>query len=273
MHGRAASDDRHVMTLPHQFRLARPDHPGGHIQIRHRHAAQAQIDRTVMHRRPFHRRWRFPRIGRRDDGQGVQRPQPGDIFNRMVRRPQLAIIHARGLRDQLHIETSVSDVCLDLFQRAAGQKARGAGHERNLPAIRQSRANPDHTLLGDADSDHAVRIFLLKAVELGRADRVIDHRDDAGIFGSQSLQGGDPGVPAILETNGAGGCMGHQTNSSIAWANCAALGMPWCQFALFSMNETPLPLTVLAITANGAVRPIQTRLGFPDPKQRRAVQI
>ncbi len=117
----------------------------------------------------------------------------------------------------------------------------------------QASADADHHLLGDADVDQAVGEALLEAVQLGRSDGVVHDGDDAGSASARCSSVATQAFAAILQPGDGGGGSCHQTSSSMAWAYCASFGTPWCQAATFSMKETPLPLTVLAITQRGLV--------------------
>ena len=83
----------------------------------------------------------------------------------MVRRPQFAISHARGLPDEFDVEPGIDNVGLDLLQRAAGQKAPGCRNKGDAPAIGKARTNANHTLFGDANVDQPVWKFLLESTQ------------------------------------------------------------------------------------------------------------
>ncbi|MNL76665.1 hypothetical protein D3C87_2026680 [compost metagenome] len=87
-----------------------------------------------------------------------------------MRRTQFAIGHARGDADELHIGVGIGEVCLDLFQRATGQKTGCAADEGKLTAIGKAGADAHHVLFGNADIDEALGEFRLEAAELRGAD-------------------------------------------------------------------------------------------------------
>ena len=67
--------------LVRQFGPARLKPPVWNIQGWHRHAGKPDVDWPDMRRRPAHGLLDLPRIGRDEDGQVGQRPQPGEIFD------------------------------------------------------------------------------------------------------------------------------------------------------------------------------------------------
>ncbi len=75
---------------------------------------------------------------------------PGQILDRVMGWAKLAIGHTAAHAAQFHVLVGIGEVGLDLFQAASGEERRRATHERNQTAVRQSRADADHVLLGDA---------------------------------------------------------------------------------------------------------------------------
>src|SRR3546814_5650940 len=104
---------------------------------------------------------------------------------------------------QLHIGEAVGAIGLDLLHRARGQEAGGAADERNLAAIGEPGADADHILLGDADVDQPLGKAVAELAELGRSDRIIDHRDDERVGGGQVLDRADIGDVAIEQGEGS----------------------------------------------------------------------
>ena len=118
-----------------------------------------------MRCRPFHGFGGLPAICRHNDRDVVERAQPGEVFNGVVGRSKLAVGHAGGLPDKLHVEVGVGDIGLHLLQRAAGQKAGCGGNKGDATAVCQTCADADHVLLGNADIDQAIGMLLLEAAE------------------------------------------------------------------------------------------------------------
>ena len=127
-------------------------------------------------------RGRLDRIGRHDHRHVGDRARPREVFDGVMRRPKLAVRHAARNPAELHVVAAVREVGLDLLERAAGQKARGAAGERNLAGAGQTRADADHVLLGDADIDQPVRKPFAELLQVGRADRVVADDDDAAVL-------------------------------------------------------------------------------------------
>ena len=94
-----------------------------------------------------------------------------------------------------------------------------------------------------------VRKRLAECTQVARSHRVVAHRDDPGVGLRQRRKLLGECLPAV--ESGAAVFLAHSANSFIAASTCAALGTLWCHSTPFSMNEMPLPFTVLAITALG----------------------
>ena len=71
---------------------------------------------------------------------------PGQVLDRVVRRAELAVGHARALAAEHDVVLAVGDVGLDLLERAAGQERRGGarrtGSARRWPGRRRRRRGP-----------------------------------------------------------------------------------------------------------------------------------
>src|SRR3546814_2710807 len=134
------------------------------------------------------------------------------------------------------------------------RSAGGAADERNLAAIGEPGADADHCLLGDADVDQPRGKAVAELAELGRSDRIIDHRDDARVGGGQVLDRADIGVAAIEQGDGSAHRSISSSSSRIAWEYCSAFGTPWCQPAWSRMKLTPWPLWGSAIRHSGRSR-------------------
>ena len=259
MHHGAARDEGQIRAVLQQFGLVGREPPARHPLRRNPAARRADIDRSVMPRSPDQRLFHLPGIGRTDHRQLGQGPQPGEILDGMLGGAKVAASHAARLAGQLCVHVGIGDVGRDLFQRPTGQKARGCRDERHFAAVGQTGRHPDHHRFGNTEIDKTVGEFLLETAAFRRPDRVIDHHHNAGIGLGQCEQSGGESIAAIVQADSVGGgsvgggSVGHQTNSCMAVADCAAFGTPWCQAAAFSIKDTPLPLTVSAITHSGLV--------------------
>src|SRR6185503_12279476 len=143
----------------------------------------------------------------------------------------------------------VRDISLDLFQRAASQEARGAACERNLPGAGQAGTHPDEILFGDADINQAIGKAPLELFQVRRAHRIVDHSDDATVLLGERDQGLGECDAAISAFHSS------PSSSTSAAASSSSVGTRWCHSTRSSMNETPRPLFVLAMTHVG--RPAQ----------------
>jgi hypothetical protein len=110
-----------------------------------------------MLRRPGDRRGGLDPVSRCDHRNIRQRPDPGEILDRVVGGAKLAIGHPRTDPDKLHVGPGIGNIGLDLLERAPGQERRGSADIRHLSAVRQAGAHADHVLFGDADIDQAIR--------------------------------------------------------------------------------------------------------------------
>src|SRR5699024_8589010 len=120
---------------------------------------------------------------------------------------------------------------------------------RHQAVGRQACPDADHVLLGDAHVDQPVRERLPEGDQVGGADRVVAHGHHPLVLGGQLDQLlGERGAVVIPGR----GCIGEcHTSSLAARATCSAVGTLWCHSTRSSMNETPLPLIVRAMTATG----------------------
>ena len=140
----------------------------------------------------------------------------------------------------------VGDVGLDLLERAAGEERRGAGDERDPPAVGQAGADADHVLLGDADVDQPLRERLA-----GSRRACSSRRESLTTATIRSSCVGELDQRA-LERVAAVEALAHSSQLLAARAPSARRsGTLWCHSTRSSMNETPWPLIVWAITQLG----------------------
>ncbi|MNL36267.1 hypothetical protein D3C87_1583380 [compost metagenome] len=123
MHHCAIGDDGSIGTLGQNFSLADLETRIIALQRRHRHAADAHEDRAVHGSGRADRLLGLPGVGRHDQRQVVEQPQPGHILDGVVRRPQFAIGDAARLADQFYVDVGIGDVRLDLLHGPAGDEA------------------------------------------------------------------------------------------------------------------------------------------------------
>ena len=127
----------------------------------------------------------------------------------------------------------------------------GAADERDVPAERQARADADHVLLGDPDVDQPVGKLRRERDQVAGADRVVADRDDPLVVAGERDQLLGEGDPAVEGLGTGSDRRAHRASSATAVSSCSAVGTLWCHSTRSSMNETPLPLIVLAMTQVG----------------------
>src|SRR6185312_5146694 len=189
---------------------------------------------------------------------------------------QGAIAHSGADPDQLHRVVGVSDIVLDLLERARGQEARRRDGKNLSPRVSQSGRDPDQVLLGNTDfnqlcrecarksgqarrptgitrNDEQPRVLLCRGLECFREDVEIGSAEgESQLTRPLEGRGGEHrrGRRAHERTASASSAM----DASISPSACAyswSFGTPWCHFATSSMKETPRPFTVSARTAVG----------------------
>ena len=80
---------------------------------------------------------------------------------------------------------AVGDVGLDLLQGAPRQEGSGATDEGDEARAGQAGTDTDHVLLGDPHVDQPLGVSVPEPHEVARADRVVAHRQDPRVRGSQ----------------------------------------------------------------------------------------
>src|SRR5262249_32047420 len=206
-------------------------------------------------------------VRRLDDPDVRERADAGDVLEAHLTVAVLADRDAGVCADELHIGVRVGDRDADRLEAAhdeAGERAR----ERDAPGECEPGADSDHVRLGDAHVERPLRIFLGKIHGHGRLRQVGVDRDDPLVLGPEIEQGFPEG--------GAAGLGRHHffssavssstiarvavsvfkyscqalsvipSTSRIALIASAGFGALPCHSGSFSMNDTPLPLTVCA---------------------------
>ena len=138
--------------------------PGGHTvgkrpvsgHRRYFEPADAQEDRRGRCGRPTHRSAGLGRVGRHHDAEAGDRPQPGQVLDRVVGGTEFAVRDAGAHAAEHDRGLAVGDVRLDLLERPAGEERRRRANERHVSAERQPGADADHLLLGDAHVDQPI---------------------------------------------------------------------------------------------------------------------
>ncbi len=180
-------------------------------------------------------------IGGYDDVEPRQRAQPGEVFDRVVRRAEFPVRHARAHAAEDDGQLAVRDVRLDLLERSARQERRRAADEGDQACVGESGADADEVLFGDADVDEPVGELGLEPVQVAGADRVVADGDDARIRPGELDEFVRERGPVVVG-RGGGRCGGGHASSSRARTTWSAEGTLWCHSTRSSMNETPLPL-------------------------------
>ena len=201
----AAGEQAHIIARAELHGAA-----GGEVVVRRHHRGDLEAADAHEHGRagaggPAQGGARLRGIGRHCDGDVAHRAHPGEVFDRVMRGPQLAVRHAGALPAQHHVMAAVGDVGLDLLERAGGEEGRGGGDERDHPAIREPGGDAHHVLLGDADIDQPVGKFLAERDEVAGADGVVADGDDAAVGARECDQLVAERLPAV-ERRAVGGC-------------------------------------------------------------------
>src|SRR5215475_12323967 len=145
---------------------------------------------------------------------------------------------------------AIGGIGLDLLQSAAGQKRRSRADERDQADVGEAGTDADEVLFSDSDVDHPIGELLTEGDQVARADRVVAHGNDSPVSACQRNELVPECLPAVVR-RGFDETSGHADNSLMAWSICSRLGTLWCHSTRSSMNETPLPFMVLAITHTG----------------------
>ena len=102
-------------------------------------------------------------------------------MQRMVRAAERAVADAGADADERRRNVRVTDVVLDLLQRAGGEEAGRRNAERLFAARRQPGGDADQVLLRDADFDELLGQRLAERAELARAARIAGDGDDVAV--------------------------------------------------------------------------------------------
>ena len=191
------------------------------------------------------------RIGRHDDAEPVDGAQPAQVLDRVMRRPELTIGHARTHAAKYDREAVIGDVDLDLLERPTGQEGTSAADEGNESGVGETRTDADHVLLSDADVDEPFGEQLLEANQVAGTDAVVADSHDAFVGLREFDQRFGEGDSAVKGWRGILDGSVHHTSSFSASSICSCVGTLWCHSTRSSMNDTPLPLMVLAMTQRG----------------------
>src|SRR5699024_507778 len=159
--------------------------------------------------------------------------------------------NARVGSADLHIQMRISDRVSYLLICAANSKHRKRTCKRNFSRCSESCRNPHHIFLRDTTVDKAVRVNLLELTASCRLCQIRIEHDDIFMFRSELHQ-----FFTITISRRNSLYIWHNaspsfSSSAIAILYSSSFGAFPCQPALFSMNETPFPFTVLAMIAVG----------------------
>ena len=137
---RPRGDDGDVVPVRQLDGLAGPEGRAGRRDVGHREPGDAQVARTRVGRGPADRGDRLDGVGRHDHREVGDGAQPGQVFDRVMRRAELAVGHTGALPAQHHVRLAVGDVGLDLLEGPAGQEGRGRADEGDQAAVGQPGA-------------------------------------------------------------------------------------------------------------------------------------
>src|ERR1019366_5002224 len=183
-----------------------------------------------------------------------QRAREGDLFHAHLRRSVFADRDSAVGSDHFHVGVGVRHRHAKLLEALVDHERRETGDERDLTGIGQSAGNGGHVGLRDAAFEEPLRKFLGEISRAGglRKVRIQDHHVPirAAHFDQRTAEcfaGCRPQFQFKLRLR----LRRHYCSSFSASAASSLVGAtPW-NLGLFSINETPLPFTVLAISTVG----------------------
>ena len=134
---RPGGDDRDVVPVSQLDGLAGQEGRAGRRNVGHREPGDAQVARTEVSRGPADSLDRLGGVRRYDHREVGDGAQPGQIFDRVMRRAEFPVGHAGALPAQDNARLTVGDVNLDLLERPAGQEGRSGADEGDQAAVGQ----------------------------------------------------------------------------------------------------------------------------------------
>src|SRR5690606_18816528 len=189
-------------------------------------------------------RLRLHVVCRLDHRHRRQRPHQGDVLQALLRVTVVADRDAGVGADDADVGLGIRDRDADLVVTAGDEAGEGAG-EGDLAAKRQPGGGPEHVRLLDSHLEEAIGELLPEELGLGRLGEVGVQDDDVLALLAEPHQRLAECLPGCLLD-------AHDLfSSSMARAACSAFGATPCQSTTPSMKETPLPLTVFAMTKVG----------------------
>ena len=192
-HRLAGGDERDIRSVTNHARFADFEAHGAALaKIVQRGFAEADVHGARVACGGFDCFARLKIIRRHDHVDIIDRSQRGQIMQRMVRRSQRAITHARADSDQLHRVIRIGDIVLDLFERAGRQETGGRHRVDNFSHRGDARGDADEILLGDSELDDLLGKGLAERDQFSRASRVGRHCDDLAVgFGELEQRGAE----------------------------------------------------------------------------------
>ena len=150
--------------------------------VRFARLADAQIDRPLFLRGAIVRRLgALGRVARRDDLHIGQRSGDGNVLLRMVCPAQRRVNDAGAHAHHGDGQVLIAQVVAHHLERSIEREGRDRVGERLAALERETGANSDHALLGDADVDEARGILLAELRHAAGRRDVGDHDIDIGI--------------------------------------------------------------------------------------------
>ena len=210
--------------------------------------AKADVEGAGRGRGDAHRLLGSPVIGRDEHVHARQPAHEADILEHLMAAAVWPDGDARMRGSDLDVETRIANGIANLVVAASRAESCEAAGEDGLARKREAGRDADHVLLGDADVDETEGIVVLELLGGGGPGQVgLNGHDVMALLDELDER------LAIALTGRDGLRHGYSPPSSSASASlaCSSLGALPCHPAWFSMNETPLPLTVWATMHTG----------------------
>src|SRR5690606_22319009 len=182
----------------------------------------------------------------RDDDEVRHGAHQRNVVGGEVRRPVLVARQPRVAADQLDVRLRVGNAGADLLASAEREQRGKRVDKRDRAAQRQPCPDIHHRRLGYTQVEEAIRVPVRKILRQRRRRHVrIEHNYvvvQVTVFSQRHAI--RLSLRDLAHTR-------YPFSSACASANSSSLGTAPCHLAEFSMNETPLPLVVCAITTVG----------------------
>src|ERR1700704_2581340 len=252
----AAANQGHIEPVPEDARLPDREAVFDGRNRWHVRAGEPTVDRALHRCGGVHAPRGFRRVRGDEDRHPRDPAHERDVLVDLVGGPVRPDGQACVRTEDLHIQVRVRNVLPDHVVRVRAPEHAIGRRERDLSRGREPSRDADHVRLRDPELEQSVWEGLAEFDRLDRFRRVGANDDHVRVATTEAHEGFREVRPlALLLPRGRG-----QNATSIASSSARAsfnssslVAAPW-YLILFSMNETPFPLTVRAMTAVGRPR-------------------